>query len=339
MTAIPQLSPAEIAALRRQVGTRSTELRQELAWLDAIDAAQPSPSVPPQALKVVVFNAERGSHFEGICSLLTTHSALRDADILLLNEVDWGMARSGNRHVARDLAARLGLGYAFAIEFLELTKGEAAELDAPGENTWSLHGNAILSRWPLRNARVLRLPVRCSWAEGAQARIGGRAALLAEVDTARASLTLACTHLENRTTPDGRRDQMRTLLDAVRDSPRAIIGGDLNTSTIDSGETEQIFAVPEYLRAEPQRLRCPERYESLFSDVRAAGFLVDEVNAPAVPTSVPMGILDPAYRLKLDWLFARGLEPVGSSQVIPAECSGARVSDHDLVLTEFNCGG
>ncbi|MBI1816136.1 MAG: hypothetical protein HYR72_14255 [Deltaproteobacteria bacterium] len=339
MTVIPQLSAAEIATLRAQVGTRSTELRQELAWLDAIDAVPPPPSAPPQVLKIVVFNAERGNRFEGIYSLLTTHPALRDADILLLNEVDWGMARSGNRHVARELAARLGLGYAFAIEFLELTKGEAAELDVPDENTWSLHGNAILSRWPLHNARVLRLPVRCSWAEGAQARIGGRAALLAEIDTARGPLTLACTHLENRTTPDGRRDQMRALLDALRNRPRAIIGGDLNTSTIDAGETAQIFAVPEYLRAEPQRLRCPEPYEPLFRDVRAAGFLVDEVNAPAVPTSVPMGILDPTYWLKLDWLFARGLEPVGSPQVIPAQWNGARVSDHDLVLTEFNCGG
>lgn len=337
---IPLVSAAEIAALREQVVSCHAELARELTWLDHLDA-QPAPAAPPpERITVVGFNAERGTCFDGICELLTSHPTLRDADVLLLNEVDWGMARSGNRHVARDLAAALGLGYVFAIEFLELTKGEAAELDAPGENTHSLHGNAILSRRPLAHARVLRLPRRCSWAAGSQARIGGRAALLVELSTASGPITLACTHLENRTTPAGRRDQMAAILAAVEGSARVIIGGDLNTSTLDAGQNDQILAVPQYLAEDPDRLRRPEPYEPLFADVRHAGFLVDEINARNVPTNVPLGIQDRTYWLKLDWLFARGLAPAAGAtpQVVPAIHGTARVSDHDFIVTSFECG-
>jgi endonuclease/exonuclease/phosphatase family metal-dependent hydrolase len=332
---IPLLSRAEIAALHAQVATRSLELARELTWLSAIDAQQPDPAPPPAELTVVVFNAERGARFDGIRTLLMGHAALRQADVVLLNEADWGMARSANRHVTRDLALVLGLGYVYGIEFLELTKGEAAELEAAGENTWSLHGNAILSRWPLRNARVRRLPLRCSWAAGSQARVGCRMALLAEIETASGPLTLACTHLENRTTPEGRRDQMRALLECLPAGQRAVVGGDLNTSTIDSGHDDQVLSVPAYLREDPRRLRHPEPYEPLFADVRAAGFLVDEVNVPEAPTSVPFGIMDRAYWLKLDWIFARGMTLSGAlhpPQVVAAELDGARVSDHDFVV-------
>ncbi|HUI24847.1 MAG TPA: endonuclease/exonuclease/phosphatase family protein [Candidatus Kryptonia bacterium] len=337
MTAnIPQLSAAEIAALRSQVATRSAELRRELVWLDTIDARHADATKAPASLRVVAFNAERGSRFEGIRELLAHHPELRRADVVLLSEVDWGMARSGNRHVARDLANALGLGYAFGIEFLELTKGEAAELDAPGDNTLSLHGNAILSRWPLDNVQVLRLPVRCSWAEGSQARIGSRMAVLGEVRTAGGWLTLASTHLENRTSPQGRAEQMRALLSTVVGDHPAVIGGDLNTSTIDSGDNDQILSVPQLLQANPHRLRQPEGYEPLFADVRDAGFLVDEVNAAGVPTNVPLGILDPTYWLKVDWIFARGVRPVrsGPPKVVAAELDGARVSDHDFVVAD-----
>lgn len=329
-----------MAALRAQVPTRVAELARELAWLDQLDIAQPPPGAAPAELRVVVFNAERGSRFDGIAALLTSHPSLRNADVLLLNEVDWGMARSGNRHVTRDLAGLLDLGYVFGAEFLELTKGEAAELDCPGENTFSLHGNAILSRWPLRSARLLRLPRHCSWADGTQARIGGRMALLAEMETEGGPLTLVSVHLENRTTPSGRQAQMRTVLDAVAESPMVLIGGDLNTATLDGGDDMQILSVPEMLQSDPQRLRCPEGYEPLIGDVRSAGFLVDPINVPGESTAVPMGIPDPTYWLKLDWLFARGLRPLTHLEppsVVRAEHDDGRVSDHDFVVARLAC--
>jgi endonuclease/exonuclease/phosphatase family metal-dependent hydrolase len=337
-SAIRLLSPERIAALRTQVEARTAALAQQLPWLDTLDVQQVDGMLHPSRLRVAVFNVERGNRFEGIVGLLTSHPTLREVDVMFLNEVDWGMARSGNRHVTREIAALLGLGYVFGIEFLELTKGEAAELEAPGENTWSLHGNAILSRWPLRAPRLLRLPLRCSWAVGSQLRIGGRMALLAELETAAGSVTVACTHLENRTTPAGRRDQMQALLQAIPPGAPAIIGGDLNTSTIDAGDDEQILWLLGHLATNPLRIRRPEPHEPLFADVRDAGFLIDELNASDVPTSVPLGIPDPAYWLKLDWLFARGLGVCQDScppHVIVAEHGGTRVSDHDCVVAEI----
>jgi endonuclease/exonuclease/phosphatase family metal-dependent hydrolase len=335
---IPLLDPAELQVLRQQLAAGAGSWVADLPWLGTLDCGAATSAAPASEWTVAVFNAERGSRFDGIRALLDRHPVLTGADVLLLNEIDWGMARSGNRHVARDLAAALGLGYVFGIEFLELTNGEGAELDSDGENTWSLHGNAILSRWALRDPRLLRLPARYSWAEGPQARMGGRCALMAEVDTVAGPVTLVCTHLENRTSPQGRQEQMRALLAALPKDGRAIVGGDLNTSTIDSAA--EIVALVESLRADPLRLREPESYEPLFADVRHEGFLIEEVNSMATPTSVPLGISDPIYGLKLDWLFARGVDPSGTAhpQVVTAQWNGSRVSDHDFVVARLLVG-
>lgn len=336
-SAIPLLSRPQLEALRLRQERGEVELAHELPWLDALDLAPAPQATAPSELRVAVFNVERGLCFDGITALLSSHPEIVEADVLLLNEVDWGMARTGNRHVARDLAAALGMGYAFGIEFLELSKGEAAELEAPGENTRSLHGNAILSRFQLHAPRLQRLPRYCSWALGSQPRIGGRMALLAEIESTSGPVTLACVHLENRTTPEGRRSQLRALLDAAM-APRVALGGDLNTATIDGGNDAEILSLPMLLEQQPDRLRRPYRYEPLFDDVQAAGFLVHPFNPDGVSTSVPLGIPDPTYWLKLDWLFAKGGQPRGTeptATVIPAEWQGRRISDHDVVLADI----
>ena len=133
---------------------------------------------------------ERGRHWEGGARLIRETEALRDPDILLLGEMDLGMARSGNAHTTRALATALGMNYAYGVEFLELTGGELEERKLyPGENEWGYHGNAILSRYPLRNVRMLRFPGIEKWYEGkganesekVQKRLGGRMALFATV--------------------------------------------------------------------------------------------------------------------------------------------------------------
>lgn len=330
--AIPTLTADAIAALRRRQTQKETRLDAELSWLDAVDACAADDEAPASGLRIAVFNAERGTHFEGIRDLLRREAA----DVVLLSEVDWGMARSGNRHVARELAAALGMSYAFGVEFLELTKGDAREAAVEGENTKSLHGNAILSRWPLQRPRVVRLPLKCAWTEPDQARIGGRMALVAEIETQAGPLTLASVHLENRTTPSGREEQMRAVLDAVAAAPRAVVAGDLNTSTIDPDDPTQLFSIPDLLRENSKRLVRPQAYEPLFEDMRRAGFLIDEVNEADVATSVPMGIEDPTFWLKLDWIFARGVRASEPGRVVRALSNGRRVSDHDLLVASIS---
>ena len=98
--------------------------------------------------------------------------SLTQADIIVLNEVDWGMKRTGYRNVIADLAAALKMNYAFGTEFIEvdpIALGtetfvglEKAERDALAEQITinpamykGLHGTAILSRFPLVNVRLI----------------------------------------------------------------------------------------------------------------------------------------------------------------------------------------
>jgi endonuclease/exonuclease/phosphatase family metal-dependent hydrolase len=160
-------------------------------------------------------------------------------------------------------------------------------------------------------------------------------ALIAEIRTAAGPLTLVSTHLENRTTPGGRQEQMQALLDAVGGARQTVIAGDLNTSTIDPDNPAQLFAIPDMLRADPQRLVCPQRYEPLFDDVRAASFLIEDANEPGTSTSVPLGIEDRAFWLKLDWIFVRGPRIAGAPRTVQAAHEERRISDHDLVYVDL----
>ena len=111
-------------------------------------------------MRAVHWNLEHGNEYAQIERALLTHPELRDADLVLLNEADLGMARSGNRDVAADLARALGLHGVFAALFLELTPGRDDDLRfaARRENQESLFGVAILSRWPIIEARIVDLP-------------------------------------------------------------------------------------------------------------------------------------------------------------------------------------
>jgi endonuclease/exonuclease/phosphatase family metal-dependent hydrolase len=110
---------------------------------------------------------------------------LREADLIVFNEVDWGINRTLFRNVAAELAAALRMNYAYGVEFVEVdpitmgidqqvvvrevkeTYGEPAQnktemlehvkqvmTPEPGSYR-GLHGTAILSRYALENVRVV----------------------------------------------------------------------------------------------------------------------------------------------------------------------------------------
>jgi endonuclease/exonuclease/phosphatase family metal-dependent hydrolase len=164
-----------------------------------------------ECLRVVEWNIERGLEFEAVRAAFTSPEAfstimeekqsaadaderarvleqvriLQAADLLILNEVDWGVNRTLFRNVAADLAQALQMNYAYGVEFVEvdpLTMGldtqvfaeEVEEADTePGESKSAmlehveqimkpdperyhgLHGSAILSRYPLENVRLI----------------------------------------------------------------------------------------------------------------------------------------------------------------------------------------
>jgi len=94
-----------------------------------------------QPVRIVTWNIEKGKRWPLLEKCLESE-AIRSADILCLNEVDEGMARSGNLRIADEIASRLGLQAVFGQTFREFSKGVGDELLAAGENTTAIQGNA-----------------------------------------------------------------------------------------------------------------------------------------------------------------------------------------------------
>ena len=160
---------------------RSSEIETLLNTPELIPCDKATPRLEA-FVRVAQWNVEKGTQFEGLLRYLDTDPVLRWADIVVLNEADCGMNRTGNRHVARCLGEALGMNVAFAPTCLELTKGIGEELNFPGENRESLQGNAVLSRYPVTEARLVTLPVSFEPYEFHEKRFGHRSCLWVRAD-------------------------------------------------------------------------------------------------------------------------------------------------------------
>ena len=206
---------------------------------------------------------------------------LKSADVWILNEVDWGVKRTQYREVVRELGKALNMNWAYGVEFLEIdpkqlgtdtfddgeTKEEQKQLQdvfaVDKDRLRALHGNAVLSRYPIRSARLVPFTIGYDWFKESkirplekakrkaaaligedllrEVRRGGRTTLFVDLDVPEAQghrVTIACTHLENRAKPKIRRQQMEELLNLARDTANpVIISGDMNTTGSDSTPT------------------------------------------------------------------------------------------------------
>ena len=192
--------------------------------------------------RFVAWNLERGIEYEGQLAAFRSNEYLRSADVLLLTETDVGMARSGNRNVARELARELGLDYAFAPCYLNLSKGAGRESEAAGENDLGLHGNALLSRYPLLNPRCIPLGNGRDKMRGREKRLGQQAAVTAEIDLPGLPLTACSVHLDAQSKQSHRRNQMELVIEGLPPSGPAVVGGDWNTTTFDSSSAAAAIA-------------------------------------------------------------------------------------------------
>jgi endonuclease/exonuclease/phosphatase family metal-dependent hydrolase len=346
--ALPEVPAARRAAMAALPRTRETHaaLLAGLPGLDGVEVV-PAPAAIPELgrrARVLAWNAERGRRLEDAAAWL----AATRADVLLLSELDHGMARSGQRHVARELAARLGCACAFAVEFLELGLGSAAERArlAPGErNAVGHHGGAILARAPLERPALVRLETAGDWfvAGGPEGdtsgrdepRIGGRIAVLGQLRLGGTAVSFASVHLESHAEPRVRAAQLEGLIDALDaygPGAPAVIGGDLNTLSLGLAELADPERCAAALRADPDRWRRPERHEPLFAVARAAGFEWRSCNVLGEPTHrhpAPAG--SARGQLKLDWLLCRGLEAEAPAVRAAVDPEGAALSDHEAV--------
>ena len=235
VSSLEKISAERRRALTANVdGKTPAELNRLIPETEAIELVDgASVGVARDVLRIIAWNMERGRHWREAAKLIREHPTLQEPDVILLSEMDLGMARSGNERTARELAAALGMNYAYGVEFLELSKGERQEREAyPGGNEWGYHGNAILSVFPLTNLRMVRFPGIEKWYGSYQNRLGGRMALFAEIKVGGKSVGLVSTHLESGLGDGGTREtQIKMLLEELErqgsDCP-VILGGDLN---------------------------------------------------------------------------------------------------------------
>ena len=209
-------------------------LAERVLGTTEIGSFAPSGASRKPCYRLVAWNLERGIQFEGQLDAIRNHPYLSSADVYLVTETDIGMARSGNRNVARELARNFRLDYAFAPCYLNLAKGAGLENEAEGENTVGLHGNAILSRYPIRNARPIHLGNGRDKMRGREKRLGQQAAVVAEIEFPGLDLTVCSVHLDAQSRQRHRRDQMQAIIDGLPGTGPAVIGGDWNTTTFDS---------------------------------------------------------------------------------------------------------
>jgi endonuclease/exonuclease/phosphatase family metal-dependent hydrolase len=241
--------------------------------------------------RFVAWNIERGTQLDAQLDAFRSHPYLSACDVLLVTEADAGMARSGNRMVAEVLARELGMAEVFAPCYIAFGKGSGVERRVAGSNAFGLHGNAILSRYPLRDVRVIPLENGVDKIAHSEQRLGRQAAVAARIDLPGLPLHAVSVHLDAQSTQRHRRDQMRAVLDAVPGGP-VLLGGDWNTSTYDSsgafraimGFWLRVFmGVDHVIRnhyLHPDRLfEC-----GLFQLLRQRGFEFDRSNRLGEPT-------------------------------------------------------
>jgi endonuclease/exonuclease/phosphatase family metal-dependent hydrolase len=249
---------------------------------------------PPRSLRIVDWNIDRGQQLQGIIDFL----ASTNADILLLQEVDFNARRTHRLNIAETIARKLEMNYVFGREFQELVQGS--------KSSPAYHGQTTLSKWPISEPRLIRfsrqshfwqphwfLPNR----EPFQERLGGRIALAAQITVAGSKFVTYNLHLESRGSDALRISQLGEVLsDATcydAECP-VIVAGDLN---LDASREAVAFAVAK------------------------AGFR-DAVRVPHTPTTPARGLFEGGRRI--DWAFIRGPLQASSGQVH----GSVKASDH-----------
>jgi len=249
---------------------------------------------PPRSVRIVDWNIDRGQQLQGVTDFL----AGTNADVLILQEVDLNARRTHHLNIAEEIARTLKMNYAFGREFQELVQGS--------KTSPAYHGQAILSKWPILNPRLIRFSRQSHFwqphwflpkIEPFQERLGGRIALAAEINVGGSKLVTYNLHLESRGNDELRLSQVNEVLsDAARwnVSYPVVIAGDFN---LDASKS------------------------SAAAVMAKAGFR-SAVDAPRTPTTPSRRLFEGGRRI--DWAFIRGPVRAISGQVH----NQVKASDH-----------
>ncbi len=213
---------------------------------------------------------------------LKNEPSIKDAAVLLLQEVNRGHRGSGSLDLDEVLARELEMHHAWAFENYHGSGG--------GER-----GLAILSRFPLTDVERVLLPVV---GPGGRRRI----ALGATVDLGVRRIRVYTLHLETRISTEERGRQIEGLLenaDLYDDELPVVVMGDFNT--IMGGARRKMFSL-----MEAAGYRCP---------------------LPGTKKTFQQKFF---FRLKLDWIWVKGLEPLSADVE-----TKITISDHRPVWVDF----
>ena len=350
-----------------------SEIEAVLYGYETGSFAAPMPAKPHY--RAVTWNIERGIEYEGILHTLQYHPVLQEADLLFLPETDLGMARSANRNVAQELAKTLGLNYYFVPTYLNLCKGNGAELHWEGDNTLAIHGNAILSRYPLRDFHRIPLHNAKDKMKGKEKRLGSQQALACTVVFPQGEMRAICAHLDAHSSKRHRRDQLRTILrylDRLPELP-SLFGGDLNTTTYNSKNAlwaiygfwvrvlmgvryviANVYPYPDRL-FEKQLFKSFEKHGFNYLDWNEAGACTLHYHVADLKKIKNLRDLVPNWcfkfidwacaknegrcSFKIDWFAGKNLQLV-KNEVSPKvigklQYQGRECSDHDAIVADF----
>jgi len=339
------------------------------------DLSESIDSKDGSVIAVLAWNIERGNRFDGIVDAFKNHLELKNKDVLLLTELDYGMARSGNRFVAHELAESLQLSYAFAPVYVALQKGSGVESDVEGENTRSIHGLAMFSKWPMKNVHAVALPNGKDKMWGKEKRLGHLRALVADIEHPSGVFRAVTVHLDVHCSRAHRRKQMKIVLDHLDTLPTlaTLIGGDWNTTTFNAQNSTRAIlgywrrVMMGVKRVARDHFPYPDRYfeKDLFSDLEARGYEYKKLNEPGVGTLhyhiesiekntnlrdwVPEwcfkfifwagGRVGGGVSVRLDWFAGKGIKLAEGSEPKTigdlADNSGLPLSDHDAITVDI----
>jgi endonuclease/exonuclease/phosphatase family metal-dependent hydrolase len=248
---------------------------------------------PPNCIRIVTWNINRGLQLQRIIVFLESARP----DLILLQESDLNARRTHHLNIAKEISRKLEMNYVFAREFQELTQGS--------RTSPAYHGQATLSRWPLSNSRIIRFQKQSNFwrphwflpeIAPFQERLGGRLALINEVNIAGKMIVAYNLHLESKGDDRLRCSQLDEALDDAgryTGNTPILLAGDFNLDA-SKGPAEAAIS-----RAQ---------FQNAFAN-------------HYVPTT-PGSFLE--HGRTIDWIFTRG--PIKTSQ--PQIYSSVSASDH-----------
>ena len=317
--ALPILTPNERTAI-----ASSPDIFHDHVLSKTVEVRQPTVIRPlAKRFKMVAWNVLCCKHIEESANLLMGLGA----DVVLLSEMDYGWARSGQHHTTAELAKKLGYGYVYGVEFLD--NGDQ------DNNNVGYRGNAILSQAELKRPALIRFATN---GEGRRKYSGSRLAVLATIEIDGREVVFVSVHLENGVTPEQRGHIMEALLSKIEEyapqSP-AVVAGDMNTLTfaVDRNIFGNLDRTRQLMKEDPDRILNPIPHEPLFEIAQKYGYDWRDCNIISKPTQrCFFGPLSLRAGRNMDWFLVRGLTS-SKPAVIDATPPDIAfpLSDHEII--------